>query len=284
MQTTYNIVAKLVSWGRDGIVKVEPLMEIPGVDLAAETTARVAEDHKRKQLIDFSFRRKQGLRVGGAVLLRKSVVDPALGIVCKEVDIMRTTEKEGMCMVKRNAATFIHAPENTSSRVPKYATVAVIGEAKRVKSLEDCIKAASRMVEDNFLYGVPTLLLTAVNSNGDIEELPISFEKRSHDPAEVEAIVTAAVDTDSLSMIRKSKAGWWMVPTFKGELEPEAHRRGKVNAQYANIEYGPDEEPMWTRTNAVLRGSYNDFFVADVSPVVEPADIKTSLLVDLLPK
>lgn len=284
MQTTFNIVAKLVSWGRDGIAKVEPLMDIDGVEMAPEIQARVAEDHKRRQLIDFSFRRKQGLRVGGAVMLRKSTIDPDLGIVCKEVDIMRTTEKEGVCVVKRHAAAFIHAPESSTSRVPSFVSVAVLSEAKRIKTLRDCISSAVRMVEDNAIFGIPTLFLTSENRDGNVEELTIEFEKRAYAAEEIEAAVTAAIDTGTLSMIKKSKTGWWLVPTFKAEIEPEAHRQGKLNAQYANIDYGPADEPMWTKTNAVLRGSFNDFFIADVSPTIEPADSKTSLLVDLLPK
>lgn len=283
-QPTFNIVAKLTSWGHDNVAKVELLTAIPGMALAGEVEAKVAEDHRRLQLIDFSFRKKQGLRIGGAVLLRKSVVDEKTKtIVCREVDIMRTTEKEGPCIVRRNSAVFIHAPETEVSRVPRHATVASLTDAKRVKSLKECISAAVRMVEDMVIFGRPGILLTSSAPNGTIEELPIPFTKEMSSPEAVEDIIRGHLDAETLKLMAKSKNGWWMVPTFVTELEPEAHRQGKVAAQYANIEYGSADEPMWTRTNAVLRGSFDDLFLADVSPVVEPEDNTPALLIDLLP-
>lgn len=281
-QTSFNIVAKLVSWGRDGVARVEPLSDVPGVTLPLEVHTRVAEDHKRLQLIDFAFRRKQGLRVGGAVLLWRSVIEPDGTIICREVHVMRESEKDGPCVVKRNAAVFIHAPETPTSRMPKRATVAVAAEAKRVKSLDACIIEAKMMVENMAIFGKPRLILTASQS-GDIEELPITIEEGSYTPEAVESAVRAGIDADSLKMITKSRTGWWLVPTFTTELEPEPHRQGKIAAQYANIDYGTADEPMWTRTNAVLRGSFSEFFLADVSPTTEPAGNAPALLLDLLP-
>lgn len=281
---TYNIVARLVSWGKDDIARVELLTDAPGAPMGAEMSARIAEDYRRRQLIDFAFRRRQGLKVSGAVLLRKSVIDPEKGIVCKEVDVMRSTQKDGPCVVKRNSAVYIHAPESSATKAPKYASIALLAEARRVKTIAECVEYAKRMVEDAAIFGVPSLLLTMADPSGRIEELPITIPEGDYSQETIEAAVKIGIDSDSAKMMAKSRKGWWLVPIFKAELEPEPHRRGKLNAQYANIQYGSPDEPMWTRTNAVLRGEFSDFIIADVSPISEPADVEPKLLVDLLEK
>ncbi|MDW9478755.1 hypothetical protein GOB57_08560 [Sinorhizobium meliloti] len=279
--TTYNIVAKLVGWGHEGVATVEVLTDVPGAPFGAEMRARVAEDPRRLKLKDFAFWKSKGLRVTGAVLLRKAIIDPELGIVCKEIDVMRSTQKDGPCIVKRNSAVYMHAPESPSSVVVKHATVAVLADAKRVKTVDECVTSAKRMVEDTAILGNPSLLLTVADRSGRIEELPIAVPADADGDA-VEAAVRAGIDPDSARMMAKSKAGWWLVPMFTAELETDPFIQGKVNAQYANIKYGPAEEPMWTRTNAVLRGVFSDFILADVSPTIEPADAEPQLLVDLL--
>ncbi|MCV9963779.1 hypothetical protein OIU34_18035 [Pararhizobium sp. BT-229] len=279
--TTYNIVAKLLGWGQGGVATVEVLTDVPGVSLGAEMKARVAEDRKRLKLKDFAFWKSKGLRVTGAVLLRNAVIDPELGIVCREVYVMRDTQKDGPCIVKRHSAVYIHAPESASTLVVKHATVAVLADARRAKSVEECVTLAKRMVEDAAILGEPSLLLTVAEPSGRIEELPIKVPAGADGDA-IEAAVRTGIDPDSAKMMARSKAGWWLVPMFTAELESDPYIRGKLNAQYANIKYGPPEEPMWTRTNAVLRGTFSDFIIADVSPTAEPTDNEPQLLVDLL--
>lgn len=279
--TTYNIVAKLISWGQDGVATVEVLTDVPGVAFGAEMKARVAEDRKRLKLKDFAFWKSKGLRVTGAVLLRNAVIDPELGIVCREVYVMRDNQKDGPCIVKRHSAVYIHAPSSQSTMVVTHATVAVLSDAKRVKTVDECANLAKRMIEDTAILGETSLLLTVADPSGRIEELPIKIPQGADGDA-VAAAVRSGIDPDSAKMMAKSKAGWWLVPMFTAALETDPYLRGKANAQYANISYGPADEPMWTRTNAVLRGVFSDFILADVSPTVEPADNEPQLLVDLL--
>jgi hypothetical protein len=151
-----------------------------------------------------------------------------------------------------------------------------------VKSLSACIAEAKLMVENMAIFGRPGLFLTATR-DGNVEELPIQIPEGAYTPDAVETAVRTGIDEESLKLISKAKTGWWLVPTFTTELEPESHRQGKIAAQYANIDYGSADEPMWTRTNAVLRGSFSEFFLADVSPTVEPTDSASSFLIDLLP-
>jgi hypothetical protein len=279
--TTYNIVAKLISWGHDGVAVVEVLTDVPGAPFGTEMNAQVPDDHRRLKMKDFAFWKSKGLRVTGAVLLRKAVIDPELGIVCKEIDVMRSTQKDGPCIVKRRCAVYIHAPAAASSAVVKSATIAVLGDAKRVKTIDECVSYAKRMVEDTSILGETSLLLTIADGDGRIEELPINIAAAS-DAMAVEAAVRAGIDVDSAKMMAKSKSGWWLVPTFTADLETDPFIQGKHNAQYAQISYGPPDEPLWTRTNAVLRGIFSDFIIADVSPTAEPADHEPQLLVDLL--
>jgi hypothetical protein len=281
--TTYNIVAKLISWGQDGAATVEVLTDVPGLAFGAQIKARVAEDRKRLKLKDFAFWKSKGLRVTGAVLLRNATIDPELGIICREVYVMRDTQKDGPCIVKRHSAVYIHAPSSTSTMVVTHATVAVLGDAKRVKTVEECGTLAKRMVEDTSILGEPSLLLTVSDPSGRIEELPIKIPEGA-DGDTVAAAVRASIDPDSARMMAKSKTGWWLVPMFTASLETDPYLRGKANAQYANIKYGPADEPLWTRTNAVLRGVFSDFILADVSPPSEPTDNEPQLLVDLLGK
>jgi len=283
----YNIIAKVVGWTKDGGARVEALADFPGFPLGSELPATVAEDRKRIQLIDFEFRkRKHGLRVGGAVLLRKATIDPVKGIVCKDVDVMRAQEKEGPCIVKRNAAVYIHPPARAGTVMAKFATLAVLPDARRVKDVDEAANFAKRMVEDASIFGEPSLVLTAAGTGGTVEELPITLSS-GHSPEQVESAVRAAVDPDTARLMKSSKQGWWLVPLFKTELEPDPHKQGKVSAQYLNASnsdrpYGPPDEPSWTRTNAVLSGRFSEFFLADVSPTNETTDSKPELLLDLL--
>ncbi|MBY3433154.1 hypothetical protein HFN89_03025 [Rhizobium laguerreae] len=279
--TTYNIVAKLVSWGQDGVAIVQVLTDVPGAPFGAEMQARVAEDRRRLKMKDFAFWKTKGLRVTGAVLLRWAVIDPELGIVCKEMDVMRRTQKEGPCIVKPHSAVYIHAPETPTSLTVRHATIAVLGDAKRVKTIDECVAFAKRMIEDTSILGKASLLLTVADRSGRIEELPINVPEKADGEA-VEKAVRGGIDPESARLMAKSSQGWWLVPMFDAELETDQYIQGKHNAQYAKIGYGPVDEPMWTRTNAVLRGEFSDFILADVSPTAEPQDIEPRLLVDLL--
>ncbi|MCS4089847.1 hypothetical protein [Rhizobium sp. BK176] len=279
--TTYNIVAKLVGWGAQGVANVQVLTSVPGAPAGTEIQARVAEDRKRLKMKDFKFWKDKGLRVGGVVLLRWSVIDPELGIVCKEMDMMRKNEKDGPCLVKPNSAVYLHAPETVGSYTVSHATIAVVGDAKKVKKVDQCVTFAKRMIEDTSILGKASLLLTVADASGRIEELPINIPEKA-DADAVEKAVRSGIDPESAKLMATSPDGWWLVPMFDAELETDPYIQGKHNAQYVKIKYGPFDEPMFTRTNVVLRGSFSDFIIADVSPASEPQDIEPRLLVDLL--
>lgn len=278
---TYNIVAKLVGWGQDGVANVQVLTSVPGAPAGSEMQARVAEDRRRLKMKDFAFWKSKGLRVSGVVLLRWSVIDPDLGIVCKEMDVMRRTEKEGPCIVKQHSAVYIHAPEIAGSYTVKHATIAVLGDAKKVKTVDECVTFAKRMIEDTSILGRASLLLTVADASGRIEELPINVPEKA-DAEAVEKAVRSGIDPESADLMAKSADGWWLVPMFDAELETDPYIQGKHNAQYVKIKYGSLDEPLFTRTNVVLRGEFSDFIIADVSPTAEPQDNEPRLLVDLL--
>jgi hypothetical protein len=279
--TTYNIVAKLVGWGEKGVANVQVLTSVPGAPAGTEIQARVAEDRRRLKMKDFAFWKSKGLRISGVVLLRWAVIDEELGIVCKEMDVMRRTEKEGPCIVKPHSAVYIHAPETAGSLTVRHATIAVVGDAKKVRKVDECVTFAKRMIEDTSILGKASLLLTVADASGRIEELPISIPQGA-DATAVEKAVRSGIDAESAKLMATSPDGWWLVPMFDAELETDQFIQGKHNAQYVKIKYGPLDEPMFTRTNVVLRGEFSDFIIADVSPASEPQDNEPRLLVDLL--
>jgi hypothetical protein len=282
--STFNAVAQLVHWGHDGVVRLKLLTDVPGAAFGEEILSKVQENQKRMYLLDFDYRRrKDRLRTGGTVLLRKVVKGEDGVFVCREVEVMCPSTKEGPCVVNRAAAVYLHQPAGTTL-IPNHATVATLRAAAPVRSIEEAREKAVKLIEEVKLFGEPSLVITGLEPDGSAIELPVRLSEGDRSPDAIRRAVSEWVDPESAGMMKKVKKPWIMVPMFRIDLDPENERRSKMSAQRANLEYGTDDEPFWTRSNVVLRGKFDDWFVADTSPIMVPRDNTPKLLLDLLAK
>lgn len=275
-----NIVGKLAGWGRDGVSRVEVTADVPGLPLGSIIDARVAEDVRRKHPIDFAFRKKEGLRVGGTVLLRRCRIEGS-EVVCKEVDMLAGSQRDGPCVTMRDSAVFLHKPDGRSL-APSGVTIAPLPMARQVSSLDDATECAVAMVEDVRIFGSPSLLFTGLDDEGAVFELPVPLPGGQDEGFDVAAAMRAAVDADSRRLMTEVDDRWWLVAGFFGEIDPDPNRRSKFAALYANSAYGEPDEALWSRANAVIRGFGQEWFVADATPIEEPTDVDPRLLYDLL--
>lgn len=278
----YNVVAKVLGWGGDGSAKVEIMVDVGPLRTGSEMNAAVANDPKRRFQLDFAYRRaKQGLRVGGMVLLRKSVIDDN-GLCCKELDILSSSPKEGPCVILRNSAVWIHPPETATSMMANRVSLAKTGDAVRVSSFKEASEAAIAFVEECSMFGTPTLILTGLDDDDDICEIAVSFAVRKPTSEEVVEAVRTRLDLDTERLMKDGSRRWHIVPVIDLDVIIDVNRQSKVSAQYLNIDYKSAEEPEWTRTNAVLKGTFEEWFLADATPVSEPDAVTPCLLFDLL--
>ena len=279
---TFNIVAKLVGWGKDGSGKVEIMTATPDLKVDNVCKVIIAEDVMRKQPIDFAFRKKQGLRIGGIVILRKAKSTRYKEVVCKEVETLSYSAKDGPCVINRGAAVYIEAPTKDNSRLPEKVTIASIKDTKPVRNLNEAIKAGVEMIDTVSIFGQPGIIVTGIDSDDDIIEIVMDFNEGNPDESAIREKITTELDIDSLRMMKSAKRAWRMVPTFNTKVDTDPHRQGKISAQYANIDYGTKDEPMWTRTNAVLRGSFTEWLIADASLQQGGKESQASLLYQLV--
>lgn len=275
---TLNIIGKFLGWQKD-LPRIELMTQVLDAQAGMTYAVEVAPDPKRLTLLDFLWRKKNGLRIGGIVLLWRASFTDGDTIVCKEVHTLHESTREGPCVVVRDAAVFLHAPPAASTIIPETATVAVIGRAKTVRNAEEAVRAAVPLVDEFMLFGKPGIMLTGTNAEGDVEELPVEFATAKPTAEEVERRMLEEIDPDTAAMMA---GGWSLVPTFTAEIDGHPDRRSKAAALYNNKDFGTPDAPMFTRTNAVMRGVFSDFFVADISPLIVDPNLKPQLLYDLL--
>jgi len=275
---TCNVPARVLGWEDGGMAKVEILATVKGFQMGQQAVAGPRPAGPGRQAVDFGVLRKQGLRTGGVVLLRKAVPEEDGSIIARSIETLVGRERDGLAMMLHGAAASIMPPPPGTQMVAE-CMVALASEAVECKDIVEGVEAARSAVARACQFGRSGLIFTGEDSDGDALEVVVGGDAELR-PEEVLDLFIALCPHEISRQALRSKKPWRLVPFFRGEVDPD--RSSKVSAQRMNLEYGTTDEPMWNRTNAVLRAYVDSWLVCDLSPDVETPGMKTRLLLDIL--
>jgi len=275
---SYNLLARLTGWDGDGGGKVELLEDFSGLRVGQTARASVRTVTIGRQPIDFSHLRKAGLRTGGFVLMRKALVEDDGHVSCRSVESLLDRETDGLASVVHGAAACILPPPPGTAMVDQ-SLIALARDAVPVTTVQEALAKASTALNLACTFGMGGIILTGSDEAGDAVEVMVGGDIRATGTEAAERFLSEC-PASALSAAETSSFAWWIVPFFKAEVDID--RSSKVSAQRANHDYGSQEEPLWSRTNAFMRTFSQSWLVADLSPSVEGPCPLTGVLVDLI--
>lgn len=264
-----NVPATLVGWEKEGRAKVELLADAEGFHIGSLISVGVRAD-KGRTPPDFSVLNKQGLRVGGIVLLRRLRAGEDGELTARAVEILVMRESDGAPFVIQNAAASIRpAPEGTA--MVKEALVVMLSDAIAVRTLSEGVSKVGAILDQPGILGNPGLAYFGRTKDGE----PIEVLIGGDGPATSSELMSRLLRECPKDVIKDSRtsgttrAPWKLAPFFRAPIDPD--RSSKLSAQAANHDYGSDEKPRWTTGNVVLRTIGDRWNVSDASPSDEPA-------------
>jgi hypothetical protein len=262
-----DVPATIRGWESDGKAKVELLTKSEGAALGQVLVVGVRPDAKGRTASDFSFHNKQGLRLGGTVLMRKLRVDEA-GATCRSIEPITMRDSEGATFVMQDAAVYVFRPPPGTAMV-KECLVAMLGDAVSARTLsEGCTNIFSQL-DAPAVFGSPGLAYFGADKAGNTIDVVIGGE--SGTMLTPDQMVSAMIKQCPKEVIKDSRTSgtsrppWKLSPFFRVAVDPD--RSSKLSAQALNLAYGTFEDPRWTRGIAVLRTIGNQWHLSDASPL-----------------
>lgn len=273
-----NIPVRVVGWDDGGGAKVEVLSNVPPFVLGTSMRASLRPVPIGRPPVDFTFLKKQGLRTGGIVLLRKAA-DEGDGVVsAKSVETLLRRESDGLAYVLHGAAVSILPPPPGTAMVNE-TLVAMLHETVKAKAPTSDLASMKHSLTQACLFGRAGVIFTGEDSDGEALEVVVGGDASRTADELIEEFVLKC-PTDIMRMARTSKKSWYLVPFFRGEVDPD--RSSRFSAQKVNFDYGTPEEPLWTKTNGVMRSFSESWLVSDGTPIVDKPGLQTSILLDLI--
>lgn len=275
---TCNVPARVLGWEDEGMARIELLATVDGMQMGQKAVAGPRRVAMGRQPLDFAALRKQGLRTGGVVLLRKAAVEDDGRITAKSIETLVGREKDGLALMLHGAAASILPPPPGTQMVAE-CLLALASEAVTFKKVRDVAETVKPALERACQFGRGGLILTGEDREGDAVEVMVGGEAELR-PEEIADMFVSAVPPEIAHQASRSRKPWRLVAFFRGEVDPD--RSSKVSAQRMNLDYGTSDEPLWNRTNAVLRAYVDSWLVCDVTPDIETVRPGTRLLLDIL--
>jgi len=264
-----NVPALITGWDKDGKAKVELLASAEGYPIGSTVSVGIRPDPKGRTTPDFTVLNKQGLRLGGMVLLRRMRRDGDL-VTAKAAEILMLREADGAPFVIHNAATcLLHPPTGTA--MVREALVAMFSVAVPARSLSEGITKLYDTLDQPGIFGLPGLFFFGRTKEGEPIELKVGGDR----PMASKEMLARLLQECPKDIIQKSRTTgtnrkpWTIVPFFRAPVDPD--RSSKISAQFVNHSYGSEERPAWTRGNVVLRAITDKWHVCDASPADEPS-------------
>lgn len=279
-EPTRNIPARLVGWEQEGGARVELLADTGTLTLGSVAKASLRPTALGRPGVDFDFLRKKGLRTGGIVLLRRVSDEGDGSLSAKSVETVVNRESDGLAYVLHDAAACILPPAAGTSMVAE-CMIAMAGDAVATRSPAEGIARMTTALDQACQFGIGGLAFTGEGRDGSVLEVVVGGDT-ARSSGELAEEFIARCPRDVLQEARKSKGSWYLVPFFRAEFDPD--RSSRMSAQYANLDYGTPDEPLWTGTNAVLRAFADSWLVGDASVVAEVPGQSAMILLDLLDK
>jgi len=273
-----NVPAMIRGWEKEGRARVELLAPAEGLPIGSEVTVGIRVETKGRPIHDFSHLNKQGLRVGGMVLLRRLRQDEE-GTTARAAEILMLKEADGPAFVIQDAASCILPPPQGTAMVNE-GIVAMLSSSIAARSLSEGLSKVLGGLEQPSLFGLPGLAFVGRTRGGEPVEVIVGGDQ-SMKGNDLIARMLRECPKDIIKESRTSgtsREPWRLIPFFRAPIDPD--RSSKMSAQATNLAYGNADEPRWTTGNVVLRVIFEKWHICDASPADEPA-VATLPLIDL---
>lgn len=263
-----DMPAMVRGWESEGCAKVELLAVAEGFSIGQVVSVGIRADAKGRKASDFSFHNKQGLRVGGVVLMRKLRHDDGI-VTARSIEPIIMRESEGVPFVMQEAAVCVLPPPAGTAMVNE-CLVAMLGEAIEVRSLSEGVTRILPQLESPAVFGSPGLAYFGVTKTGEPIDVIVGAspdEKLSPQELARRMLVDCPKDIIKESRTTQSphRPPWSVCPIFRIAVDPD--RSSKLSAQAANYSYGMPNDPKWTHGVAVFRTIDNRWHICDASPL-----------------
>jgi hypothetical protein len=262
-----DVPATIRGWESEGRAKVELLARTEELTLGQIVTVGIRPDGKGRKASDFSFHNKQGLRLGGIVVMRKLRLEEGAA-TCRSVEPITMRDNDGATFVMQEAAVCILPPPPGTAMV-KEALVAMLGEAMPARSLSEGVSKILPQLDAPAVFGNPGLAYFGRLKSGDPVDVLVGAEPGTTlSPNELVSRMLTGCPKDIIKDSRTSgtsRQAWTVCPIFRVPVDPD--RSSKLSAQAINLSYGTAEDASWTRGIVILRTVANRWHLCDASPI-----------------
>lgn len=272
-----DMPATIRGWESEGRAKTEILAAAEGFSLGETVTVGIRPDARGKKASDFSYHNKQGLRLGGMVLMRKLRTDEGV-TTCRSVEPIIMRESEGAPFVLQDAAVCILPPPPGTAMV-KECLVAMLGDSLPARSLSEGVARILPQLEAPGVFGPPGLAYSGTLKSGDAVDVLVGCDPQVRlEPKDLVSAMLSECPKDIIKDSRTSgtsRPAWTVFPLFRVPVDPD--RSSKLSAQAANFDYGTPSDPRWTRGVVILRTIANAWHICDASPAEDSRTQATKL-------
>lgn len=289
-----NVPAKVKRWLDDeGGVTVELLSKFGDHDIGTvlDVTVRRRETD-RNLAADFKFhRKKNNLRLGGVVFLRRLQIEEEGKATVIEAEVLLERDEDGPHFIFQNAHVYLYPPSKAGSMYVSELLVAMTGDAIAFTNKEDALAKLPTALQQASAFGTPGVILVGLGTDGK-EYWSVEDTIGGDETFPVEAFLRAAaakIDEEALPAIRKTKERWYLVPFFKASVDDDMNRRGKISAQRDKLKtkYEVDlgdgvVQKRWTPSNVVLRPNLETWLVCEAAFIDETADNEPKEMYDIM--
>lgn len=262
-----SVPARVLGWEDDGRARVALLAPAHDRQIGSVLVVGPRPDAKGRRPIDFAGLNKQGLRIGGIVLLRRLKLSSE-GSTARAIEALIMRESTGApFVVQRCAACILPPPDGTA--VVGEALIAMLENDIAVRTLSEGVVRLPDVLDQPSVFGFPGVLFHGYARNGEPMETMVGADRRTS-VSELVARVLREVPKETIKESRTSgtnREQWRMTPLFRIPIDPD--RSSKLSAQAANFAYGSFDAPRWTLGGAVLRSAGDTWLLADASPCEE---------------
>jgi hypothetical protein len=273
-----NVPAIVRGWEKEGRARVELLAPAEGLPIGSEFVVGLRPDPKHRTPIDFAFLNKQGLRVGGIVLLRRLRASEE-GMSARAIEILKLKESDGASFVIQDAASCILPPLPGTAMVSE-ALVTMLSSAISARTLTEAIAKMVGNLDQPSLFGLPGLAYHGRTKAGEAVEVIVGGDA----PMKGDELIARLLRECPKDVIKESRTSgtnrepWRLVPFFRAPIDPD--RSSRMSALAANLAYGSAATPCWTPGIVVLRTISDHWSICDATPA-DDASARAQPLIEL---
>lgn len=289
-----NVPARVKGWIDDvGGVTVELLSRFGHLDIGATLKVTMRRRETDRNLApDFKFhRKKNNLRVGGVVFLRRLQLEAEGEATVIEAEVLLERAEDGPPFIHQGAHVYLYPPSKPGSMMLSDILVAMTRDKITFTKSDDAIEKLPTALEQAAAFGTPGVILVGLGTDGK-EFWSVEDTIGGEEAFPIEAYVRATarkIAEEALPAIRKTKEPWHLVPFFKAGVDEDMNRAGKIAAQRDKLKSkyeidvgGGIMQKRWTPSNVVMRPNLQTWLVCEAAFIDESADNDPREMYDIL--